>query len=163
VTAGGQAIVVLEAKAPRADAPPAGGVELPVMDQAGLTFLPELLFVRTGRPVEFRNSDDTLHNVHVGNIDTRESAFNVAIPTGETYTYAFQKDGFYHVGCDIHPAMSAEIFATSSPFATVAEQDGRFSFAGVPPGAYTLRAFSSRGRWQQEIEVRSGVNGVRVE
>jgi hypothetical protein len=133
------------------------------MDQYGLTFSPELLFVRTGQPTEFTNSDDTLHNVHVGNVDTREPAFNVAIPTGEKYIYTFQKDGFYHVGCDIHPAMTAEIFATSSPFATAAETDGSFSFAGVPPGAYTVRAFSGRGRWQQDVEVKGGVNEVRIE
>ena len=85
--------------------------EKPVMDQAGLTFGPELLLVRTGQPVEFRNSDDTLHNVRVSHEETRTSAFNVAIPTGESYTYTFERDGFYRVGCDIHPAMAASVFA----------------------------------------------------
>jgi plastocyanin len=153
------AIVVLESKMNRSYPPQ---TEPPIMDQAGETFSPGVLFVRTGEPVEFRNSDDTLHNVHVGNEETREPAFNVAIPTGEKYTYTFQKDGFYHVGCDIHPAMSAEILATSTPFATLAEANGTFSFADVPPGAYTLRAFSSGRRWQQDLEVRSGVNAVAL-
>jgi hypothetical protein len=133
------------------------------MDQAGLTFSPELLLVRTGQPTEFRNSDDTLHNVHVSNVDTREPAFNVAIPTGGKYTYTFRQDGFYHVGCDIHPAMAADILATSSPFATVAESDGRFAFTDVPPGAYTLHTFSSRGRLQQDVEIRGGANELRIE
>src|SRR4051794_27845319 len=66
------AVVILESKTPREF--PAG--YKPVMDQVSLTFTPEMLFVRTGQPVEFRNSDDTLHNVHVGNEDTREPAFN---------------------------------------------------------------------------------------
>ena len=90
------------------------------MDQAGLTFGPELLLVRTGYPVEFRNSDDTLHNVRVSHEETRASAFNVAIPTGEVYTYTFERDGFYRVGCDIHPAMAASVFARASPFTALA-------------------------------------------
>src|SRR5206468_1446569 len=122
------AIVVLEPATPKEL--PMG--ETPVMDQVSLTFTPEMLFVRTGQPVEFRNSDDTLHNVHVGNSDTKEPSFNVAIPTGERYAYTFATDGFYHVGCDIHPAMSAEIFAASTPFVTRTPSDGSFSFADVP-------------------------------
>src|SRR5262249_62294999 len=74
--------------------------EPPVMDQVGLTFGPELLLVRTGQPVEFHNSDDTLHNVHVSHEETREPQFNVAIPTGNSYTHTFARDGFYRVGCD---------------------------------------------------------------
>src|SRR5204862_1667291 len=98
--------------------------ETPVMDQVGQTFGPAVLLVRTGQPVEFRNSDDTLHNVHVNDEDTREAAFNVAIPTGSSYTFTFRRNGFYHVGCDIHPAMTAEIGSTSTPSATLADPDG---------------------------------------
>src|SRR5215470_15656240 len=54
---GGLAFVMLEPKPARTFPPPA---EPPVMDQVGQTFGPSLLFVRTGQPVEFRNSDDTL-------------------------------------------------------------------------------------------------------
>ncbi|PYQ78421.1 MAG: hypothetical protein DMG03_28410 [Acidobacteria bacterium] len=110
-TPGATIVVVLEPKDERSFPPQS---DTPVMDQVGLTFGPPLLFVRTGQPVEFRNSDATLHNVHVSNEDTREGAFNVAIPTDGSYTYTFARDGFYHVGCDIHPAMSAEIVSTLS-------------------------------------------------
>ena len=153
------AVLILEPRTHR-DFPPQA--ETPVMDQVGETFIPAVLFARAGEPVEFRNSDDTLHNVHVGNEETKEAAFNVAIPTGETYTYTFQNDGFYHVGCDIHPGMSAEILVASTPFTTQADGHGGFSFVDVPPGAYTVRAFSSRGRREQDLEVRSGINAVAV-
>src|SRR6185436_20652358 len=59
---GAQIVVVLEPTTSRTFPPQ---TETPVMDQVGLTFGPPLLLVRTGQPVEFRNSDDTLHNVHV--------------------------------------------------------------------------------------------------
>ena len=129
VPAGSTSVVVLEPKSAKTFPPP---TEKPVMDQAGLMFGPELLLVRTGYPVEFRNSDDTLHNVRVSHEETRTSAFNVAIPTGESYTYTFERDGFYRVGCDIHPAMAASVFAASSPFTAVADAEGRFTFADVP-------------------------------
>src|SRR3954451_7380641 len=39
--------------------------ELPAMDQIQQNFIPAVLMVRTGQPVEFRNSDEVLHNVRV--------------------------------------------------------------------------------------------------
>jgi plastocyanin len=156
----GTAVVVLEPKAARTF--PAPG-EKPVMDQAGLTFGPELLLVRTGYPVEFRNSDDTLHNVRVSHEETRTSAFNVAIPTGETYTYTFERDGFYRVGCDIHPAMAASVFAASSPFTTLADGAGQFTFADVPAGSWTVTVYADGKRLHKDIEVAGGVTDVSVE
>ena len=152
-TPGATIIVVLEPKDERSFPPQ---TEKPVMDQVGLTFGPPLLFVRTGQPVEFRNSDDTLHNVHVSDEDTREGAFNVAIPTGGTYSYTFARDGFYHVGCDIHPAMSAEIVSTASPYAAVADSVGTFELPDVEPGAYTLTIYASGTKTRRDVEVKRG-------
>jgi len=144
------AFIMLDPKPARTFPPPA---DPPVMDQVGQTFGPPLLFVRTGYPVEFRNSDDTLHNVHVTNEDTREGAFNVAIPTGNSYTYTFKQDGFYHVGCDIHPAMAAEIVSTSTPYATTTDTDGSYVIEDVPPGTYTLTTYAAGRKTQKDIEV----------
>jgi plastocyanin len=151
--AGIPVIIVLDPKAPR-EFPPQ--TDRPVMDQVALTFGPALLFVRTSQPAEFRNSDDTLHNVHVTHEETREPQFNVAIPTGENYTYTFKRDGFYHVGCDIHPAMAAEIFASASPYVTMAEGDGSFALEDVLPGAYALTVFASGTRTGRDITVVDG-------
>jgi len=156
----GTAVVVLEPKTARTFSPPD---EKPVMDQAGLTFGPELLLVRTGFPVEFRNSDDTLHNVRVSHEETRTSAFNVAIPTGEAYTYTFERDGFYRVGCDIHPAMAASVFAASSPFTAVAGADGSFAFADVPAGAWTITVYADGKRLHKDVEVAGGETSVTIE
>ena len=153
----GTAVVVLEPKLAKTFPPPE---EKPIMDQAGLTFGPELLLVRTGFPVEFRNSDDTLHNVRVSHEETRASAFNVAIPTGESYTYTFERDGFYRVGCDIHPAMAASVFASASPFTAVAAGDGSFSFADVPAGTWTVTAYVDGKRLSQDVEIGTGVANV---
>lgn len=156
----GAAVVVLEPKTARTFPPQH---DKPVMDQQGLTFGPELLLVRTGQPAEFRNNDDTLHNVHVSHEETREPAFNVAIPTGGTYIYTFARDGFYRVGCDIHPSMAASIFAASTPYTTVADGGGHFSFADVPAGSWTITVYADGKRLRKDVEVTGGVTNVTVE
>jgi plastocyanin len=157
---GAQIVVVLEPTTSRSFPPQ---TDVPVMDQVSLTFGPELLLVRTGQPVEFRNSDDTLHNVHVTHEETREPAFNVAIPTGSAYRYTFGKDGFYRVGCDIHPAMAASVFSVATPYATLAEPDGRFTIADVAPGAYTATLYAAGKKLQRAVEVTSGVVEITIE
>jgi plastocyanin len=160
VNVAGAAVVVLEPKTARTFAAPD---DKPVMDQAGLMFGPELLLVRTGFPVEFRNSDDTLHNVRVSHEETRTSAFNVAIPTGEKYVYTFERDGFYRVGCDIHPAMAASVFASASPFTAVTAGDGSFTFDDVPVGAWTVTVYTAGKQLHQDVDVAGGVTNVTIE
>jgi plastocyanin len=160
-TAGIPIVVVLEPKPARES--PSPQTEKPVMDQVSLTFGPALLFVRTGQPAEFRNSDDTLHNVHVTHEETKEPQFNVAIPTGESYSFTFKRDGFYHVGCDIHQAMAADIFASTSPFVGLAERDGSFAIDDVPAGSYVATMYSSGKRTQKDIDIKSGVTNLNIE
>jgi plastocyanin len=160
VTSGGSAIVILAPNDARTFPPQ---IEAPIMDQASLTFTPEVLFVRTGQPTEFRNSDDTLHNVNVKHEETREQAFNVAIPTGGNFEYTFGREGFYNVRCDIHPAMAASVFASSTPFTTMAAGDGSFAFDDVPTGPWTMTVYASGRRLQKAVEVAAGVVDVTVE
>jgi hypothetical protein len=143
-------VVILAPQTPREFPLPA---ERPYMDQITLTFTPAVLFVRTGQPTDFRNSDDVLHNVRVRNEATREGLFNVAIPTGGTYQHTFAQDGFYDVGCDIHPGMSAQVIASSSPYATIADTQGNFAFDNVEPGSYTLTYFTGTQKVEKPIEV----------
>jgi plastocyanin len=136
--------------------------EQPQMDQVNLTFVPAVLLVRTGQPVLFLNDDDVLHNVRVREEATREGAFNVAIPTGGSYTFTFPRDGFYIVGCDIHPGMAAAVFAASTPYATVAGSDGSFSFANVEAGTYTLSAHAGSQTFTQTVHVEGPTTEVAV-
>ena len=153
------AIVILEPRAPREFPPQA---EKPFMDQVSQTFFPGVLFVRTGQPTEFRNSDDVLHNVRVREQETKEGTFNVAIPTGQVYIHTFPRDGFYDVGCDIHPGMSAQIVATSTPHAVMADIDGNFVFDDIEPGAYTMVVYVGADKIKRTVEVSGARTVVNV-
>jgi plastocyanin len=147
-------IVVLE---PVGGADPTPQAAVPRMDQVQETFIPSILLVRTGQPVDFLNNDDVLHNVRAKDADTKDSAFNVAIPTGQKYTHVFNHDGFYDVGCDIHPGMSAEIMASSSPYAAVADPSGTFAIAGVPNGPYKAIAYAGAVEIEIDVSVAAGM------
>jgi len=146
-------IIVLEPKG-EASFPPQPA--LPVMDQISMTFIPATLIVRTGQPAEFRNSDDVLHNVRVREEATKEPAFNVAIPTGQVYSYTFKRPGFYDVGCDIHPGMSAIVVATTSPYAVLADVEGNFAIPDVAPGVYTATVYAGAEKIERSVEVNNG-------
>ncbi|MFQ5744835.1 MAG: plastocyanin/azurin family copper-binding protein [Acidobacteriota bacterium] len=152
-------VVILEAGAPDNAPVPTEPV---LMDQFGQQFVPAVIVTRVGQPVEFRNSEDVAHNVHVFDLDTSLTVVNVATPVmGSSYRFTFEQTGAYGVQCDVHPAMAAFIIATSSPYAVVADQDGTFVLPGVPYGAYTLRVWNvdaSRGS-QQPVEIE----GVQTE
>ena len=132
------------------------------MDQVQQTFIPSILLVRTGQPTEFHNNDDVLHNVRVREDATRSPAFNVAIPTGETYVFTFVRDGFYDVGCDIHPGMSAEIVSTSTPYATLAREQGDFVIEGVPPGTYKAIVYAGAQKIERTVELAVGKAEIDV-
>lgn len=130
-----------------------------VMDQYGLAFNPDLLLARVGQRVEFRSSEDVLHNVRVADSATNETIFNVATPPNQAYTHVFEKPGYYEVTCDVHPAMRANVFVTSTPYAGLADDQGAFTFANVEPGAYKAAAVWGGRRIEQVVEVA----GARTE
>ena len=152
-------IVILESQAAQEFPPQAG---IPIMDQVSLSFIPEVLLVRTGQPAEFRNSDDVLHNVRVREEATNAPSFNVAIPIGQAYSHTFARDGFYDVGCDIHPGMAAQIVATSTPYVTTTDAEGNFVLRDVLPGSYNVTVYAGAERIDQPLEVGAGHTEVHV-
>ena len=113
-----------------------------VMDQYNTEFHPRLLLVRVGQTVQFKNSEDTLHNVHVVDIETRDTAFNVATPVTGAYEYVFENASVYDVSCGIHPSMAAFVVVTDSPLSVVADNEGAFSLPEVPPGNYKVTVWN---------------------
>ena len=124
-----------------------------VMDQVAMAFTPPILLVQVGQVVEFRNSEDVLHNVRVDESLTRTPVFNVAIPPFAAYEHAFARPGYQNVSCDVHPDMSAGILVTSTPYAVVADSDGGFTLANVPAGSYRVTVTARGRRLERVIEI----------
>jgi plastocyanin len=145
---------------------PAAPVPMPegpaVMDQYAKQFVPNVLFVRIGQPVEFRNSEDMPHNVTVKRRGTGAEVFNVSTEPQQKHVHTFDRVGQFDVTCDIHPGMQATLIATHSPLATIASDAGRFTLPGVTHGTYTLSLHFAGRTLEQPLEVTGARTEVRV-
>lgn len=109
-----------------------------VLDQRGCRFVPHVLGVRAGQPVEFVNSDPTGHDVHAE--PGPNGQFNRLQPLqGMRESHVFTTPSVMTlIRCDRHPWMSAYIGVMEHPFFAVTAADGRFTLSGVPDGHYTV-------------------------
>lgn len=124
-----------------------------VMDQYAKQFVPNVLYVRVGQPVEFRNSEDMPHNVTVMRRGTGSEVFNVGTEPQQKYVHTFDRIGQFDVSCDIHPGMQAVLIAAPSPYATIADDSGKFSIPNVKPGSYKLNLTYEGRTVEQALEV----------
>ncbi|MFA5908871.1 MAG: plastocyanin/azurin family copper-binding protein [Vicinamibacterales bacterium] len=146
--------------------PAAGDIPMPsgpaVMDQYAKQFVPGVLYVRVGQPVEFRNTEDMGHNVSVNRRGTGASVFNVETDPQQKHVHTFDRVGQYDVMCSVHPGMQATVIATNSPMATVADDAGNFVIANVPAGAYKLSVTFEGRTIDQAVDVTGPRTQVRV-
>ncbi|HET8636360.1 MAG TPA: carboxypeptidase regulatory-like domain-containing protein [Acidobacteriaceae bacterium] len=121
----------------KAYAPPSKPV---VMDQKGCRYDPHVIGVMAGQPIEFTNSDNTMHNVHmIPTLSTNQSVDVSEAPNGpgETRTLS-TPELMIPVRCNNHPWMEAFVNVVSNPFYAVSGEGGKFTIKGVPPGTYTI-------------------------
>jgi plastocyanin len=141
----------------------AGADDAGVIDQFGLTFSPPRLLVATGATMTFTNSESALtHNVHLRWIDGDSTVFNGDASTGEAIRVRLPMEGGYDVLCDMHPGMTAFVYATSAPYAVFAADDGAFHIASVPPGEYTVELWSADAGAQPAGAVTVGTGATEV-
>ena len=133
--------------------------ETPIMDQIGRQFVPGFILVRAGQTIDFTNSEDELHTVHVKD-SHGESIFNIATMMGTTYQHTFEVGDRYSVICNTHTEMFADILVVDTPYAVVADRDGRFALPDVIPGRYTATVLHGADRSEQEIEIAAGPNEI---
>jgi plastocyanin len=133
-----------------------------LMDQYGTAFWPKLLVVRPGQPVDFKNSEDVLHNVHVIDAETRKTEFNVGTPVVGAYRHVFEREGAYDVSCNIHPSMAAFLIVTAAPFVAVADSQGNFGLDAIPEGSYQARVWNldPKRRSERTIEIDAGLDAL---
>ena len=133
--------------------------ETPIMDQIGRQFVPGFILVRAGQTIDFTNSEDELHTVHVKD-SHGESIFNIATMMGTTYQHTFEVGDQYSVICNTHTEMFADIMVVDTPYAVVADRDGRFAVPDVVPGRYTATVIQGADRSEHEIEIAAGANEI---
>jgi hypothetical protein len=139
----------------------AGGGEPPaepiLLDQQNCEYTPRVVALRVNQPIIIRNSDATLHNVHIHAQNNRE--FNIGQPMKglESRRQFGAAEVGIHVTCDIHGWMHGAIAVFDHPFHDVSGTDGSFSIDALPPGTYVVVAWHEMlGVKEQSVTVTAG-------
>jgi plastocyanin/predicted small lipoprotein YifL len=132
-------------------ATPTASVEL---DQDGCMYKPHVLGIMVGQTLNVLTKDATSHNIHPMPKDNRE--WNLSQPPGgapieQKFT---RPEIMIPVKCNQHPWMRAYIGVTKNPFYAVTGSDGTFTIKGLPPGEYTIEAWTATfGTQEQKVTV----------
>src|SRR5688572_14709806 len=132
-----------------------------VLDQRGCRYEPHVFGVHVGQPVEIRNSDPTLHNVHA--IPKTNDEFNFGQqPITPAMTRSFDEPEIgLSFRCDVHGWMRAYANVVTHPFFAVTRDDGTFEIKGLPPGTYTIEAWHERlGTQTQQVTITDGAPSI---
>jgi plastocyanin len=110
--------------------------------QRGRKFVPDLVAITVNERVAFPNFDPFLHNVF-SQSGTRKFDLG-SFTRGESKERVFPEAGVVDVYCNIHPEMAATILVLPNRRHTQVAADGRFTLEGVPPGDWTVFAYTRR-------------------
>jgi hypothetical protein len=126
-----------------------------VLDQHGCHYVPHVIAVQVNQPIQIKNSDATLHNVHA--MPVVNSQFNEGQPVqGMVSTKKFDKVEMkpFRVKCDVHGWMKSYMAVLPNSYHNVSQANGTFSIANLPPGNYTLVAWHEKyGEQEQQVTV----------
>jgi plastocyanin len=112
------------------------------IEQKGRRFQPDIVAVTLGGKVEFPNGDPFLHNVFS---QSPPRKFDLgSFKKGESKDRQFTSLGVVEVYCNIHPEMAATILVLPNRRYVRVGADGKFALDGVPPGTWTVWAFTRR-------------------
>ena len=125
------------------------------VDQRGCMYAPHVLGILVGQELRVVSDDPTTHNIHPmpkNNREWNQSQPPGADPISKKFT---QPEIMIPIKCNQHPWMRAYIGVTQNPFYAVTGADGTFTIKGLPPGDYTIRAWTAIfGTQQRDVTVR---------
>jgi len=131
--------------------------EAVVLDQHGCSFAPRIAGAQTGQPIEFTNSDATLHNVHTQPTASSGVNFGLAQRGARRAIHVDAPEVMVTVRCDVHPWMRAYVGVLDHPYFAVTKADGAFRFAPLPAGDYTVTVWHERfGKRSATVSVAAG-------
>lgn len=110
-----------------------------LMDQQEMKFIPKVLPVLVGTPVDFPNNDNTWHNVFS---PSETKKFDLGLyPPGEKRNVTFKKAGVVRILCNVHPNMEAHIVVKEHSLFTTPNTRGSYRIDAVPMGKYRLEVW----------------------
>jgi plastocyanin len=105
-------------------------------------FVPDLVAITVGEHVTFPNGDAYLHNVFS---QSNARKFDLgSFKRGDAKDKDFPDPGVVDVYCNIHPEMAATILVLPNRRHTTRNADGSYAIEGVPPGTWTVFAYTRR-------------------
>jgi plastocyanin len=126
-----------------------------VIDQKGCQYHPHVNAVMVGQPLQIRNDDATLHNIHA--LPVANSQFNEGQPVqGMVSTKHLDKPEItpFKIKCDVHGWMKSYMAVMPHPFYSVSQANGTFTISNLPPGQYTVVAWHEKyGQQEQQVTV----------
>jgi hypothetical protein len=125
-----------------------------VLDQKGCMYDPHIVALMTNQPLEIKNDDATIHNVHATPRENQE--WNKAQRAGgaELETSFPRPELAIPFMCNVHPWMRAFVFVFSNPYYAVTSKTGTFELENLPPGVYTIEAWQERfGTQDQTVTI----------
>jgi plastocyanin len=149
----GQMAVVYVEKGP--EAPARAAPARKDMEQKDTEFEPRAIWVRAGDTVQFTNRDNFYHNVFS---PTPGSQFDLGLYRGGVAkSVELATAGELDVYCNIHPNMKAKLLVVPDDRSAQVAADGSYSLPGLPPGDYTIVAWSAvHEPVRREVRVRAG-------
>ena len=125
--------------------------------QQGCMYHPHVFGIMVGQPLQIKNADPTLHNIHA--MPVTNDGFNVGQPTqGMVSEKVFKKsEVMVKFKCDVHGWMNCYGGVVTNPFYAVTGDDGAFKLDKLPAGKYTVEAWHEKyGAQTFQIEVKDG-------
>jgi hypothetical protein len=126
------------------------------VDQEDCMYRPRVQGAVDGQKIEFKNSDQTMHNVHA--FSGTKTLFNAPQqPKAAPMDKDPKATDVVKLQCDVHPWMRGYVVYSKSPLFAVSKADGTFEIKDVPPGKYTVEAWHEKlGTQKAEITVEEG-------
>jgi plastocyanin len=138
----------------KAEAAPPPATHLKI-EQRNTRFVPESVVAVVGQTIDFPNLDKFYHNVFSV---TPGNEFDLGLyRSGVSKGAQLNQPGELTIYCNIHPEMVAQVLVLQNAHYAEVAADGSYTLADVPPGSYTLVAWSAKHEPQkQAIEVKAG-------
>ncbi len=126
------------------------------LDQKGCAFVPHVLIVPAGTPVDILNNEGLIHNFHA--YSTKNPPVNKAQPPfKKKMTETFAQPETFKITCDFHPWMQGWVVVTDNPYVVATDGGGTFKLTDVPAGTHTIEVWhETLGKITKQVTVKAG-------